>query len=75
MPTYSVPDIRLVQNTQFPKYAVTLDWSHRLGSDWTVGVLMARDRAGIIMHTAVARRWRPARKRPSSGPLLAVRPG
>jgi phage gp46-like protein len=27
MPTYSVPDIRLVQNTQFPKYSVTLDWS------------------------------------------------
>jgi phage gp46-like protein len=27
MPTYNVPDIRLVQNTQFPKYSVTLDWS------------------------------------------------
>jgi phage gp46-like protein len=27
MPTYNVPDIRLVQNDQFPKYSVTLDWS------------------------------------------------
>ena len=27
MPTYNVPDIRLVQNNQFPKYSVTLDWS------------------------------------------------
>ena len=27
VPTYNVPDIRLVQNTQFPKYSVTLDWS------------------------------------------------
>ena len=26
MPTYSVPDIRLVQNDIFPKYSVTLDW-------------------------------------------------
>jgi phage gp46-like protein len=26
MPTYSVPDIRLVQNNLFPKYSVTLDW-------------------------------------------------
>jgi phage gp46-like protein len=26
MPTYNVPDIRLVQNTIFPKYSVTLDW-------------------------------------------------
>jgi phage gp46-like protein len=24
---YNVPDIRLVQNTQFPKYSVTVDWS------------------------------------------------
>jgi phage gp46-like protein len=29
MPTYNVPDIRLVQNTQFPRYDVTLDWSLR----------------------------------------------
>ena len=27
MPTYNVPDIRLVQNNIFPKYSVTLDWS------------------------------------------------
>src|ERR1700740_3111150 len=27
VPTYNLPDIRLVQNTQFPKYSVTLDWS------------------------------------------------
>ena len=27
MPTFNVPDIRLVQNDQFPKYSVTLDWS------------------------------------------------
>jgi phage gp46-like protein len=29
MPTYIVPDIRLVQNNIFPKYSVTLDWSLR----------------------------------------------
>ena len=27
MPSTNVPDIRLVQNNQFPKYSVTLDWS------------------------------------------------
>ncbi|TYL87449.1 phage GP46 family protein [Bradyrhizobium cytisi] len=27
MPSYNVPDIRLVQNNIFPKYSVTLDWS------------------------------------------------
>jgi phage gp46-like protein len=28
MPSYNgAPDVRLVQNTQFPKYFVTLDWS------------------------------------------------
>jgi phage gp46-like protein len=26
MPSYNVPDIRLVQNNLFPKYSVTLDW-------------------------------------------------
>jgi phage gp46-like protein len=26
MPSYNVPDIRLVQNKMFPKYSVTLDW-------------------------------------------------
>ena len=25
--TSSVPDVRLVQNTQFPRYSVTIDWS------------------------------------------------
>ena len=27
MPNNNVPDIRLVQNNQFPNYSVTLDWS------------------------------------------------
>lgn len=34
MPSVNVPDIRLVQNNQFPKYSVTLDWS--LLSDGTL---------------------------------------
>ena len=29
MPTSIVPDVRIVQNNQFPKYSVTCDWSLR----------------------------------------------